>query len=127
MFKVKVLALVVVALMFCSVSAFSQTPAEKTEEKPMDKQMGKECMGGMMDMMTAMQRQMVATTDGCVIVLSGNKLLKYDKDLNLLKEAEIKTDYALKIDIGSMQDMVQKMKEKYGKKPKAESQDTEKK
>jgi len=128
MIKVKVLALVIVALMFCSVVAFAQTPAEKAEEKPMDKQMGKEAMGGMaMNMMGAMQKQMVATNDGGVVVLSGNKLLKYDKDLNLVKEAELKTDDALKIDIGSMQDMMQKMKEKYGKKPKAESQDTEKK
>src|SRR3989338_4064213 len=35
---------------------------------------------------------MVASSDGGVIVLSGNKLYKYDKNLNLVKEAEIKTE-----------------------------------
>ena len=39
-----------------------------------------------------MERSLVATEDGGVIVLAGNKLYKYDKDLNLLKEAEIKFD-----------------------------------
>ena len=33
--------------------------------------------------------QMVATDEGGVIVLAGNKLMKYDADLNLVKEAEI--------------------------------------
>jgi hypothetical protein len=44
----------------------------------------------MMKMM--MTRSMVASNDGGVIVMMGNKLMKYDKDLNLLKEAEIKVD-----------------------------------
>ena len=39
-----------------------------------------------------MAKQMVATGDGGIIVLTGNKLLKYDKDLNLIKEVEIKMD-----------------------------------
>ena len=34
--------------------------------------------------------QMVATDEGGVIVLAGNKLMKYDADLNLVKEAELK-------------------------------------
>ena len=33
---------------------------------------------------------MVATPDGGVIVLSGPRLTKYDKDLNLVKEVELK-------------------------------------
>jgi hypothetical protein len=37
---------------------------------------------------------MVATSDGGVIVMMGPKLLKYDKDLNLVKEVEIKIDWA---------------------------------
>ncbi len=57
------------------------------EEKGMDK---KGMMGhGMMGMMS---KAMVASGDGGVIVQSGNKLLKYDKDLNLVKEAEIPMD-----------------------------------
>ena len=88
-------------------------------------------MAGMaMQMMTRMQKQMVATADGGVIVLSGNKLLKYDKDLNLVKEAELKRDDTVRIDVGSMEEMIGKMKEKYGKRSKeakGEAQDTEKK
>ena len=47
-------------------------------------------MMGMWPMMGA--KSMVATSDGGVIVLIGNKLQKYDKDLVLQKEVEIKTD-----------------------------------
>ncbi len=53
---------------------------------------GKMCpmmKGGMCPMMKA---SMVAAGDGGVIVLMGNKLMKYDADLNLIKEAEIKID-----------------------------------
>ncbi|MFH1478275.1 MAG: hypothetical protein ABIG92_00685 [Candidatus Omnitrophota bacterium] len=62
--------------------------------------------GGMHEMKSMMmkgmmQKEMVPTKDGGVIVLSGNKLLQYDKDLNLKKEVEIKTD---------MECMMKKMK-----------------
>jgi len=56
---------------------------------------------GMM-MKKMMQKEMVATPDGGVIVMAGNKLMKYDKDLNLVKEVEIKVD---------MEAMMKKMKE----------------
>jgi len=36
---------------------------------------------------------LVAMSDGGVVVLMGNKLCKYDKDLNLVKEVEIKMDW----------------------------------
>jgi len=135
MSKVKVLVLVIVAAMFYPVIAFAQDSSEKKEsmiaEKTNEKQMEKERMGAMvMQMMGAMQKQMVATNDGGVIVLVGNKLLKYDKDLNLIREAEVKTEVELKIDVGSMQEMIKNMKEKYGKHGKmiqGESPDTEKK
>ena len=133
--KVKVLGLVIVATMFCSATAFAQDSSEKKEpameEKTNEKQMEKERMAGMvMQMMGAMQKQMVATNDSGVIVLAGNKLLKYDKDLNLVKEVELKTGVELKMDVGSMQEMMKNMKGKYGKHGKmtqGESQDTEKK
>ena len=48
-------------------------------------------MGGMM-MKTMMDKSIVATQDGGVVVLVGNKLMKYDKNLKLVKEAEIKID-----------------------------------
>jgi len=39
-----------------------------------------------------MGKSLVATADGGVVVLLGNKLYKYDKDLVLQKEVEIKID-----------------------------------
>ena len=47
--------------------------------------------------------QMVATTDGGVVVKMGNKLLKYDKNLKLVKEVE------LNVDMGHMYPMKGKM------------------
>jgi hypothetical protein len=49
-------------------------------------------MAGMSQIMGLMQRQIVATTDGGVVILVGNKLLKYDKDLKLVKEADVTAD-----------------------------------
>lgn len=48
--------------------------------------------GRMMHMMHMMHRKIIATEDGGVIVMVGNKLLKYDKDLNLIKKVEITRD-----------------------------------
>ena len=48
---------------------------------------------GMCPMMKSMmERSVVATSDGGVVVAMGNKLTKYDKDLNVVKEAELKMD-----------------------------------
>ncbi len=70
----------------------------------MDKQkmMGKCPMCGMM-MKKMMNKEIVATNDGGVIVLAGNKLFKYDRDLNLKKEVEIK------MDMEGVQKMMQEM------------------
>lgn len=54
-----------------------------------EKMMGKHEMGAMM-MKGMMQKSMVATSDGGVVVLSGNTLTKYDKNLNVVKEIELK-------------------------------------
>ena len=45
---------------------------------------GKGKMGGMMN-----KDSVVATADGGVVVMQGPRLLKYDKDLNLVKEVEL--------------------------------------
>ena len=50
--------------------------------------MGMYPMGGMM-----YGASLAATEDGGALVLMGNKLCKYDKDLNLVKEVEIKMDW----------------------------------
>ena len=63
--------------------------------------MGKEMKGdkaGMMGMMKhgmmmkMMEKNVVATSDGGIVIVSGNKLTKYDKNLNLTKEVELKSD-----------------------------------
>jgi hypothetical protein len=55
--------------------------------------MGKGMMGkGMMGSM--MEKKIVATQDGGVVIWSGNKLTKYDKNLALVKEVELKDDMA---------------------------------
>jgi len=64
-------------------SAQGQEQAEGQQQM-----MGQGMKGGMMHGM--MSGQMVAASDGGVIVMMGNKLMKYDKDLNLKKEVEIK-------------------------------------
>lgn len=68
--------------------------------------MGGSGMMGKMMMHMMMKREIVATRDGGVIVLFGNKLLKYDKDLNLKKEVKIKMDRE------EAQKMVKEMMEK---------------
>jgi hypothetical protein len=46
-------------------------------------------MGGMMN------KSMVATSDGGVVVLAGQTITKYDKNLNVVKEAQIKMDKSM--------------------------------
>lgn len=55
--------------------------------------MGKSMGEGNMPMCGMMGKTMVPSDDGGVIVMIGNKLYKYDKDLNLKKETEISVDY----------------------------------
>ena len=57
-------------------------------------------------MNTMMNKSMVATSDGGVIVMTANKLTKYDKDLNVVKEVDIK------MDMDGMQKMMTEMMEK---------------
>jgi len=53
--------------------------------------MGRGMMPQMM-MKSMMERSMIATNDGGVVVMVGNALYKYDKNLKLLGEAQIKID-----------------------------------
>jgi hypothetical protein len=79
-----------------------------TKEKMMEK-----CpMHGMM-MKGMMEKSIIATADGGVFVLVGNKLIKYDKDLNLVKEVEIKIDMeAMKKNMMEMMKNCPMMKDK---------------
>ena len=62
-------------------------------------------MCGMMHAMM-MEKTVLPASDGGVIIVIGNKILKYDKNLELKKEAEIKMDFE------SLQKMISEMKEK---------------
>lgn len=55
---------------------------------PQGKMMGMCSMHGMM-MKTMFGKHIVATQDGGIVVMAGNKLIKFDKDLNRIKEVEI--------------------------------------
>ncbi len=88
----KILVAVLVLSVLVALPAF----AEETKEKQvtvtsmgMSMGMPKEGMEKMCRSMMG-KAQMVATDEGGVIVLAGNKLMKYDADLNLVKEVEIK-------------------------------------
>ncbi len=71
----------------------------------MDGQRKKMCpMHGMM-MKSMMKIELVATSDGGIVVLTGNKLTKYDKNLNVVKETEIQSGE------DAMHKMMMKMKE----------------
>jgi hypothetical protein len=87
----KKIAPVMIALLLVSTAAIAAGSQKK--EMPgmdMDQPMGM-MMPGMGKMCCPMmgKAQMAATDDGGVIVLAGNKLMKYDADLVLLKEVEV--------------------------------------
>ena len=71
--------------------------------------MGKKMMMGSMHGMVMhdmMKKDVIATSDGGVIIVTMNKISKYDKDLNLVKEVDIK------MDMEGMQKMMTDMMEK---------------
>ena len=49
-------------------------------------------MQRMMMMQALREKAVVPTSDGGIVIVLGNKLTKYDKDLNVVKETEIKVD-----------------------------------
>lgn len=64
---------------------------ESGEGRPRKMQKGKE--GGQNKMMgMMMHRQVIATSDGGVVILSGKKLVKYDARLNLVGEVDLKDE-----------------------------------
>ena len=50
-----------------------------------------------------MERQMTALEDGGIVVLAANQLIKYDSNLDLVKQTE------LKVDMQQMQEQMKKM------------------
>lgn len=61
--------------------------------KDMDHGMGSKammgCQGGCPMKGAMMGKSVVATSDGGVVIVAGNKIIKYDKNLKLVKEVEI--------------------------------------
>ncbi|MBI3618268.1 MAG: hypothetical protein HY210_08675 [Candidatus Omnitrophica bacterium] len=89
----KKLTYLILAVTAVSLSA-SSVFAGQMKDGMMEDGMMNGGMMKMMHMMHGMTRSpvMAASNDGGVIVLTGNKLYKYDKNLNLVKEAEIKME-----------------------------------
>ncbi|MBF0594589.1 MAG: hypothetical protein HQL22_06445 [Candidatus Omnitrophica bacterium] len=90
-----VLGAVILAGLFVGFSSFAADM--KSADKPADVKGIKGCkmcdkgpMGGRM-MGEMMDKKVVATSDGGVVVVMGNVMIKYDKDLNVVKEVEIKS------------------------------------
>jgi hypothetical protein len=99
----KIGSFVLVSLVIGTVSlVFAEDGKEtKISQRIQGPMMGMHPMHAMM-----MGKSLVPAEDGGVIVMMGNKLFKYDKDLNLEKEAE------LKIDTEDMQKMMMEIEEK---------------
>ncbi len=89
----KIIFVVVLVAFFTatSVISYAQEKGSMMGKKKKGSMKGKGYMQCMM-MKKMMKKEIVATGDGGVIVLVGNKLMKYDKDLNLIKEVEIQVD-----------------------------------
>lgn len=86
----KTMTLVLAVMIIAGASALVKAQEESAPEPkgPMmmkDGKMGKDCMKCMM------KKSMVSVGDG-VVVMMGDKLLKYDADLNLVKEVPLPQD-----------------------------------
>lgn len=90
--------------------------------------MGGKMMGMCSMMKSMMERSVVATSDGGVIVVTGNKLTRYDKDLNVVKEIELKADMeGMQKMMENMKDMCPMMKDRMGKEEKSSKNVADKK
>lgn len=107
---IAVIALVLVAVIG-SYSVFAQPRQSQPGQPPAGGGMGRGMMqgqGGMMCPMCgamggAMMQKSLVQVEGGVIVAIGNKLIKYDGDLNKVKEV------TLDLDISGMQQAMQQM------------------
>ena len=99
----KILVVLMAVALWCGTGLTSLSFAEEMNKMPgthtmmksdmmaKGEMMARGSMHGMM-MKGMMEKSMIATSDGGVIISVGNKLMKYDKSLNLVKEVEIKID-----------------------------------
>jgi hypothetical protein len=82
------------ALQGCKKSAWARATAKTGMSCPMHGKMGKEqmmCTCPMHQMMGGpmTSKSMIATTDGGVVIMIGDKLMKFDRDLNLVQETKV--------------------------------------
>jgi len=116
----KILVITMVIAVGCAGIAMAMKRPEKGKCPMMAKEGMESCCPMHHGMIKAMmERSLVATTDGGVVLLHGKTLVKYDKDLNMQKEVEIKCDpAAMKKAMEEMRascPMCKKMGEKGGK------------
>ncbi len=88
-----------VLVVFAAYSVFAEQPKGWMHEGTMMKTTDPNFPIGRCPMCAAMckamtEKVLVATEDGGVILLAGCKLIKYDKDLNKVKEVEVEMDAA---------------------------------
>ncbi|MBN1353374.1 MAG: hypothetical protein JW994_01720 [Candidatus Omnitrophica bacterium] len=85
--KMRIVFLAATASIFLSLTIFAYCQGPSGWERaPM--------MNPRYAMMNMIGAKIVATEDGGIVILVGNKLIKYDKELNLVKETEVKVDVA---------------------------------
>lgn len=84
----KIAALILMVMLALPVFAQDDMQGMGNESQ---KQSGGGMMGGGKGKMMGMMHKdsVVATSDGGVVVMAGPRLIKYDKDLNLIKEVEL--------------------------------------
>ncbi|MDP2911391.1 MAG: hypothetical protein Q8N76_03560 [Candidatus Omnitrophota bacterium] len=87
----KKILFVFLAAVVC-LSLVSVSFAGDRDEKKGDKKDGMNCPMCHMGKMMMGGKELLATQDGGVVLMMGNKLIKYDSQLNLVKETEIKID-----------------------------------
>src|SRR5262245_38879633 len=98
------IAIAVLMMVAVSGQAMAQMHEEGEGKGMMVKKDGMGMMGMHHFMMKKMEPIVVATSDAGVIVVIGNKMTKYDQDLDVIKEVELKMDFA------GMQKMMEEMK-----------------
>jgi hypothetical protein len=112
--RINIVVITTIFILTISGLAFAQTE-DKGKGTMGDKagmMEGKGGMIGMMGMMQQMHTNMVASSDGGVIVISGGKLIKYDNQLNVVKQVDLpKSEMDMMGDKGmmDMMKMCQKM------------------
>ncbi|MFA4991197.1 MAG: hypothetical protein WC569_01265 [Candidatus Omnitrophota bacterium] len=103
--KIALLGLMGIMVICFAGAAIAGEGRGDRKDKRSEWKKGKCCPQCMMMKKMMMSKEMIATQDGGVVLKLGNKLVKYDSGLNLVKETEIS------IDPKAMHDSMMKMRE----------------